>query len=101
MEPSKLGAAAAVSAAIAGLTGAGASAQATERPVPPAASYADLLEPIPNAVERLQQANLQEAQAPRLIEAQYGYGYHHHHHHYRHWRRPYHRHHHHHHHYGY
>ena len=52
---------------------------------PAAASYADLLQPIPNAVERLKIADMQEdnaASAPKLIEAQYnGYNNHHHHHH--------------------
>jgi G3E family GTPase len=74
----------------------------------PAASYADLLEPIPNAVERLKIADAQEAPQARLIEAQYApaeppvVAHHHHHHHHHHWRRHrrhyYHHHHHHHHH---
>src|SRR5579859_1596326 len=56
--------------------------------VPQASSYADLLTPIPNAVERLQAADAQDA---KLIPAQYDdYGrynrhHHHHHHHNRGW----------------
>ena len=87
--------------------------------VPPAASYADLFEPIPNAVERLKASDT-EGEA-RFIEAQYGppptanphhHHHHHHHHHSHHWYRshgyvwlngqwvlrPHHHHHHHHHH---
>ena len=53
--------------------------------LPVASSYAELLQPIPNAVERLQAANAQaDAQPPRLIEAQYVAHHHHHHHHNRH-----------------
>ncbi|HEY5106857.1 MAG TPA: hypothetical protein VII73_08800 [Caulobacteraceae bacterium] len=50
---------------------------------PVAASYAELLQPIPNAVERLELANAEAASAPRLIEAQYvtPVAHHHHHHH--------------------
>jgi hypothetical protein len=45
-----------------------------------AASYAELLEPIPNAVERLKVADAQEAaRPPQLIEAQYADQHHHHH----------------------
>ena len=49
--------------------------------VPIAASYAELLTPIPNAVERLRAADAAEAEAPKLIDAQYVAHYHHHHHH--------------------
>ena len=50
--------------------------------VPVAASYAELLEPIPNAAERLQIADAEDAAQPaRLIEAQWAYHHHHHHHH--------------------
>ena len=90
--------------------------------VPPAASYAELLQPITNAVERLKLAQAEDnnARPPQLIEAQYGPypHHHHHHHHYRHHRdwylrhgyywyggawvlRPVHHHHHHHHHHHY
>ena len=65
-----------------------------EPAIPAAASYADLLQPIPNAVERLKIADMQEDQAapaPRLIEAQYNA--HHHHHHRRRVRRHHHHHH--------
>ena len=80
--------------AAAALTAGPALAQPVTPPaepaVPAASSYADLLQPIPNAVERLKIADLQEQQAPpaRLIEAQYQpYGQpqnHHHHHHHHH-----------------
>jgi hypothetical protein len=49
--------------------------------VPEAKSYADLLEPIPNAVERLRASDAEEmARPPRLIQAQY-HDHHHHNHH--------------------
>ncbi|HEY2708439.1 MAG TPA: hypothetical protein VGI95_10325 [Caulobacteraceae bacterium] len=55
-------------------------------PVPLAASYADLLTPIPDAVARLQLADARaDAQQPRLIEAQFRHHHHHHHHHNRRW----------------
>ena len=51
-------------------------------PVPTAASYAELLQPIPNAVERLRAADAQADLTPaRLIDAQYIARNHHHHHH--------------------
>jgi hypothetical protein len=105
-----------VGAAAALAAGPALAAPSFEGPaVPPAASYADLLTPIPNAVERLQLADAQDAaQAPdaQLIQAQYRH-HHHHHHHNRRWymshgyywfggawvlRPPHHHHHHHHHH---
>jgi hypothetical protein len=50
--------------------------------VPVAASYAELLQPIPNAVERLRAADAEaDARPARLIEAQYVAHHHHHHHH--------------------
>ena len=62
-------------------------------PIPLAHSYADLLEPIPNALERLKAADSQAAsEEGRLVEAQYSpqgpgpaYHHHHHHHHSRRW----------------
>ena len=77
--------------------------------VPIAQSYGELLEPIPNAVERLQLADAEEAARPAvLVKAQYvpapvAHHHHHHHHHHvyyrhhRHHRRVVHHHHHHHH----
>ncbi len=57
--------------------------------VPVASSYAELLTPIPNAVERLRMAEAEaQAQPPQLIEAQY-MAHHHHHHHHHHSRRWY------------
>jgi hypothetical protein len=69
-----------VGAAAALAAGAGMAQAAPPAPaVPAAASYADLLQPIPNAVERLKMSDMEIASRPaRLIEAQY---YHHHHHH--------------------
>lgn len=62
---------------------AGATPQAAPEPaVPAAATYAELLSPIPNASERLRIADAQsEAAQPQLIEAQYVNQHHHHHHH--------------------
>ncbi|WP_293366699.1 hypothetical protein [Phenylobacterium sp.] len=58
--------------------------------VPVAASYSELLTPIPNAVERLKLADAEwQTQQPRLIEAQYVAHHHHHHHQPRHSRRWY------------
>jgi hypothetical protein len=52
--------------------------------VPIAASYAELLEPIPDAVARLKASDAEAAARPaRLIEAQYVNHHHHHHHHHR------------------
>lgn len=60
-----------------------------EPAVPVAASYADLLQPIPNAVERLRAAEAQDDLRPaQLIDAQY-IAHHHHHHHHHHSRRWY------------
>ena len=91
-----------VAAAISALVALPAAAAPTPAPVvPQAQSYAELLEPIPNAVERLRLADTQDAPRARLIEAQYyppPADHHHHHHHWRRHRRHYHNHHHHHHH---
>jgi hypothetical protein len=72
----------------------------------PARSYAELLNPIPNAVERLQADNQREASVELAQYFYYGAPYHHHHHHHHHHHRyyygylpnPYYHHHHHHHH---
>ena len=74
-----------------------------------ASSYADLLAPVPNAVEALKadDARAQEAAAEVQLAQYYPYPYpppyyryrhHHHHHHHAYWRRYHHHHHHHHHH---
>ena len=60
---------------------AGATPPASEPAVPVAATYAELLNPIPNASERLQRADAQAEAQPQLIEAQYVAHHHHHHHH--------------------
>jgi hypothetical protein len=75
--------------AITSLAAAGAvsatAAPANVEPVSQANSYAELLDPIPNAVERLAMVNSQvDRDGARLIEAQYypdGQVAHHHHHH--------------------
>ena len=60
-----------------------ASVTPTARAVPVATSFSELLDPIPNATERLQLADAREqAEAPQLIAAQYHHHHHHHHHHY-------------------
>ena len=102
-----------VISAMAAVSGLGVqAAPANASSVPVAQSYAELLEPIPNAVERLRMADAEAAARPAvLVEAQYDtppnvHHHHHHHHHHqyvrRHWRhrfvRHYHYHHHHHHH---
>jgi hypothetical protein len=78
--------------AIAGAPGVAAAASG-EPAVPVATSYADLLQPIPNAVERLQRSDAEAAARPaQLIEAQYApppVAHHHHHHHHHHNRRWY------------
>ena len=49
--------------------------------VPPASSYAELLQPISNPLERLRLSDAQaQAQPARLIEAQFVEHHHHHHH---------------------
>ena len=90
MERTKLGIVGAVGAMAA--LPLGANAAVPQQPaVPPAQSFADLLQPISNPVERLQIADAQEEQQARLIPAQYyrGYDSHHHHHHHHHSRRWY------------
>jgi hypothetical protein len=95
MDKTTLGILGAVSALTA-LPAAGQAAPA-EPAVAPAQSFAELLQPIPNAVERLKASDVELAGRPRLIEAQYVAHHHHHHHHHNWWWRR-HRHHHHHHH---
>ena len=86
--------------------GALSAAQATPTPDPNEAmkanSFAELLEPIPNAAATLKamdEAPSKPAAEGNVQLAQY-YHHHHHHHHHRYWRRYYHHHHHHHHHHG-
>jgi hypothetical protein len=88
---------------IAGLLGAaaaltavsGAQAAAPPTPLEPAASYRDLLEPVPNALALLKN---EESQGGGTVntggETKLAYHHHHHHHHHRYWRRYYHHHHH-------
>ena len=80
------------SAAAVALTGSGLLAPvAMANPIPAAASYADLLEPVPDAAARLDADDAQAPGAAHLIAAQYyygnGYHHHHHHHHSRRWYR--------------
>ena len=106
MKAKRIGVVGAISA-LAAASGLGAQAAPA---VPMAQSYGELLEPIPDAVERLKLADAEEAARPAvLVKAQYEPGpgpaahHHHHHHHHvyhrRHWhhRRVVHHHHHHHH----
>jgi len=67
-------------AAITSLVGAAAVAPADGAVRMQAQSYAELLQPIPNATEQLKIADMQAARVePRLIEAQYATDHHHHH----------------------
>jgi hypothetical protein len=61
-----------------GMAAAAAGALIAAPQVSAAASFAELLDPIPNAAERLAQADADAP--PQLIQAQYGREYHHHHH---------------------
>jgi hypothetical protein len=88
--------------ALALMGGAQAAPPAVEPAIQPASSFAELLEPIPNAVERLNADNQRAASDAAADEhpvqlAQY-YHHHHHHHyyHYHHHHHYYHHHHHHH-----
>ena len=64
------------------MTPAAALAASSEPAVPTAQSFAELLDPIPNAQARLQRADIEAAQRPaQVIEAQYVAHHHHHHHH--------------------
>jgi hypothetical protein len=85
-----LGAAATLTA----VNSAQAATEATTTGLQPAATYRDLLEPIPNALALLKTEDTQGA-TTRANE-QTRLAYHHHHHHHRWWRRYYHHHHHHH-----
>ncbi|HVX74552.1 MAG TPA: hypothetical protein VHB49_00390 [Bradyrhizobium sp.] len=107
--------------AVAAIGAASGVAQAAPSPtttdVLNANSFADLLEPIPNAAAKLQAIDEQTSDSaePGLQLAQYYYHHHHHHHHHHHrywrrgpivvvpprWHRYHHHHHHHHHHHGY
>lgn len=74
--------------------GAAATTPAAGDPIPAAASYADLLQPVPDAVNRLSADDSARQSAPaRLFDAQYNPGgpmaHHHHHHHHHHNRRWY------------
>ncbi|HEV2594194.1 MAG TPA: hypothetical protein VGU01_03230 [Sphingomicrobium sp.] len=73
--------------------GAIAAAPASADPVPPAASYADLLQPVSDAMGRLSADDAARQSAPaQFVEAQYVPGgpvNHHHHHHHHHSRRWY------------
>jgi hypothetical protein len=69
-----------ISAAALPLGAAGSAA--AEPSIPTAHSYADLLQPIPNAVERLKASDAEGVPGgAHLIKAQYHHHHHHHHHH--------------------
>ena len=87
-----LGAAAALTA----VSGAQAAAPAQSTEAAPAASYRELLDPVPNALAALMADEAQHAKARASGETQLAYHHHHHHG----WRRHWHHHHHHHHHHG-
>ena len=71
-----------VAAALATAPALAATTSAEGQAVPVAASYAELLQPIPNAVDRLKMADAEaDARPAQLIEAQYAAPHHHHHHH--------------------
>lgn len=73
-------------AAVALAAGLALAETAAETPAAPvASSYAELLTPIPNAVERLKLSDAYwQAQQPKLIPVQYAADHHHHHHHHHH-----------------
>lgn len=83
----------AIGAAAVLVTGAAAGTAAAADPVPVAASYADLLQPVSDPEARLSADNAARESAPALFhEAQYArdqYDHHHHHHHHHHSRRWY------------
>jgi hypothetical protein len=72
----------AAAAALAGGPALAAPPPSQSNAVPVVATYAELLEPIPNAVERLKLADAEAAaRPPQLIEVQFDPHHHHHHHH--------------------
>jgi len=80
---------------------AGGAQSASASPLPPAQSFAELLDPIPDAVSRLRTQNgdgdLSATADERPVQlAQYHHHHHHHHHHHWWWHRHCHHHHHHH-----
>jgi hypothetical protein len=80
---------AALLGAAAALTTVTAAQAATAPQLPPAASYRDLLEPVPDAVSQLKADDARLAEQPASAEqgeqvAQMGYRHHHHHHHHHH-----------------
>ena len=72
-------------AALALTGGAMLAPPAMAEPIPPAASYADLLEPVPDARARIHADDARDSGDARVIPAQLsigiGIGHHHHHHH--------------------
>jgi hypothetical protein len=61
---------------------------ADARPIPVAESYAELLKPLPNAIERLKLADAERTEAPlQVTPVQDHHHHHHHHHHSREWYR--------------
>ncbi len=112
MDKTVVGLLGAVGALMTVTAGQAATQPASPQAVLQAASYSDLLRPIPNALETLRALDAQAAEAPaaQMEEVQYypqyGYApsyyqyryYHHHHHHHAYYRRWHHHHHHHHHH---
>lgn len=91
MDKTKLGLMGAISSLVALPMGASA-AVPREPALPPAQSFSDLLQPIPNAVEKLKTSDAQElanARGAELIQTRWHHHHHHHAHYYRRWRRSY------------
>ncbi len=85
------------------LAGGAQAANIPAAPMQPAQTFAELLDPIPDAVSRLSTQNgdgeLSAGEERPVQLAQYYHHHHHHHHHWHWWHRHHHHHHHHHHHY--
>jgi len=95
-----LGGASALALVSGGAASAAASHACEASGLKPAQSFAELLDPIPNAVItlRAQEETGNAGSEPLQLAQYYYYGYpHHHHHHHHHWRHHHHHHHHHHH----
>ena len=88
MDKTQLGLVGAISSLVALPISAGAAIPG-QPAVPPAQSFSDLLQPIPNAVEKLKVSDAQElahARGAQLIQARWHHHHHHHAHYYRRWR---------------
>jgi hypothetical protein len=68
-------------AALTTMTAAQAAMSEPQTEITPAASYRDLLDPVPNALSALKADDAKRDEAPKVELAQYGHHHHHHHHH--------------------